>query len=75
MVQFGMSPMEALQAATSVAAHYMGWGDRVGALKPGYLADIIAVEGDPLADIGVMERVAVVIKGGLVFKSPEELLQ
>ncbi len=72
MVQWGMTPMEAIKAATSVAAHYMGWDDRIGSIKPGYIADIVAVEGDPLADITVLEHVDTVVKGGLVFKAPAD---
>lgn len=68
MVQRGMRPMEAIKAATSVAARYMGWADRVGQLAPGLLGDVIAVEGDPLEDITRLQHVAVVIKGGLAFK-------
>jgi len=68
MVQRGMSPMEAIQAATSVAARYMGWGDRVGSIAPGRYGDLIAVAGDPLQDVRRLEDVAVVIKGGLAFK-------
>lgn len=70
MVEWGMTPMQAIKAATSVAAHYLGWGDRIGSIKPGYYADIVAVEGDPLSDITVLEHVDTVIKGGLVFKAP-----
>ncbi len=70
MVERGMSPMEAIQAATSVAARYMGWEDRVGRIAPGAFGDVIAVRGDPLADIRALGDVAVVVKGGLVFKLP-----
>lgn len=70
MVEWGMTPMEAIKAATSVAAHYLGWDDRIGSIKPGYFADIIAVAGDPLSDIGILEKVDTVVKGGLVFKAP-----
>jgi imidazolonepropionase-like amidohydrolase len=70
MVQRGMSPMEAIQAATSVAARYMGWGDRVGSIAPGLYGDLIAVAGDPLQDVRRLQDVAVVIKGGLAFKLP-----
>jgi imidazolonepropionase-like amidohydrolase len=70
MVERGMKPMDAIRAATSVPARYMGWEDRVGALVPGRFGDLIAVEGDPLADITVLEDVAVVVKGGLVFRAP-----
>jgi imidazolonepropionase-like amidohydrolase len=70
MVQRGMTPMEAIQSATSVAARRMGWDDRVGSLQAGRFADLIAVKGDPLADITRLQDVAVVIKGGLAFKLP-----
>jgi imidazolonepropionase-like amidohydrolase len=72
MVNWGMTEMEAIKAATSVSARYMGWDDRIGAIKAGYYADIVAVKGDPLSDITVLEKVDTVIKGGLVFKAPHE---
>ena len=68
MVERGMTPMQAIQSATTVAAKYMGWSDRLGALKPGLLGDVIAVRGDPLADITRLEHVEVVVKGGLLFE-------
>ena len=71
MVEWGMTPMEAIQSATSVAARYMDWGDRVGAIEQGLLADLIAVRGDPLEDMGLMEKVDAVVKGGLVFRAPQ----
>jgi imidazolonepropionase-like amidohydrolase len=74
MVERGMKPMDAIRSASSLAAHYMGWEDRVGAIAAGRFGDLVAVEGDPLADISVLERVAVVIKGGLVFRAPAELV-
>jgi len=70
MVQRGMTPMQAIRAATGVAARYMGWEDRVGALAPGRYGDLIAVRGDPLTDITLLERVDAVVKGGAVVKSP-----
>jgi imidazolonepropionase-like amidohydrolase len=70
MVEWGMTPMEAIQSATSVAARYMDWEDRVGAVEPGLYADLVAVRGDPLQDISILEQVDAVIKGGLVFKAP-----
>ena len=70
MVERGMTPMEAIKSATSVAAQYMGWSDRVGRLAPGLQADLIAVKGDPLEDITRLQDVAVVVKDGLVFKLP-----
>jgi imidazolonepropionase-like amidohydrolase len=63
-----MSPLHAIQSATSVAARFMGWEDRVGALVPGRFGDLIAVRGDPLRDVTVLEDVPVVVKGGLIFK-------
>lgn len=68
MVERGMSPMDAIKSATSLAAHHIGWGDRVGAIEAGRFGDVIAVRGDPLADVTVLQEVAVVIKGGLLFK-------
>ena len=70
MVERGMKPMDAIKSATSVAAKYQGLSDRTGALTPGHYGDLIAVTGDPLEDITLLEHVAVVIKGGLVFKLP-----
>ena len=70
MVEWGMTPMEAIQSATSVAARYMDWEDRVGAVQPGLYGDLIAVKGSPLEDIAILEHVEAVVKGGLVFKAP-----
>jgi imidazolonepropionase-like amidohydrolase len=70
-VDLGMSPMQAIQSATTVAAESLGWIGDTGAVAPGYFADIIAVEGDPLENISVLEDVVFVMKGGKVFKSPE----
>ena len=70
MVERGMTPTQAIRAATSDAAKFMGWGDRVGTLERGKFGDLIAVRGDPLADITVLEHVAAVVKGGLVFEAP-----
>jgi imidazolonepropionase-like amidohydrolase len=68
MVERGMTPMEAIKAATSVAAKYIGWEGDVGAIEPGRYGDIIAVRGNPLEDIALLENVEVVIKGGERFK-------
>jgi imidazolonepropionase-like amidohydrolase len=68
MVKFGMTPMQAVQSATVVAAELMGWQDRVGAIEPGRVADLIAVEGDPLEDLDRLTDVAFVMKGGEVVK-------
>ncbi|MFQ5548571.1 MAG: amidohydrolase family protein [Woeseia sp.] len=75
MIEWGMTEMEAIKSATSVAARYMGWDDRIGAIEPGYYADIVAVDGDPLADIGILEKVDTVVKGGLVFRAPADRVQ
>ena len=69
MVQYGLSPMQAIQAATTSAADLLGWSDKVGAVAPGLYADLIAVDGDPLADITELERVQFVMKGGVVYKN------
>ena len=69
MVEYGMTPMQAIQAATSEAAELIGWPDSVGAIEPGKFADIIAVNGNPLTDISVLENVAFVMKGGQVFRN------
>jgi imidazolonepropionase-like amidohydrolase len=69
MVKAGMTPAQALRAATADAAQLMGWQDRVGTVEAGKLADLIAVEGDPLKDITVLERVIFVMKNGAVVKN------
>ncbi|MBX9665507.1 amidohydrolase family protein [Novosphingobium sp.] len=68
MVRYGMTPMQAIQSATTSAAELMGWSKDVGALSPGHFADMIAVPGDPTADITVLTRVAHVMKGGEVVR-------
>jgi imidazolonepropionase-like amidohydrolase/heat shock protein HslJ len=68
MATHGMTPLEAIRAATLNAAELLGWSDRVGSIAPGKLADIIAVRGNPLSDITTLERVAWVMKGGVVMK-------
>jgi imidazolonepropionase-like amidohydrolase len=68
MVKLGMTPLGAIQAATINAADLLGWSDRVGSIEPGHFADLVAVEGDPLQDVTVLERVKVVMKGGEVVK-------
>jgi imidazolonepropionase-like amidohydrolase len=68
MVQYGMTPMQAIQAATSNAADLLGHADVVGSIKPGKYADIIAVAGDPLADIHLLENVAFVMKDGEIYR-------
>jgi imidazolonepropionase-like amidohydrolase len=68
MVKYGMSPMQAIQSATINAAQNIGWADRVGSVSVGRLADIIAVEGDALADLSKFMNVGFVMKGGRVVK-------
>jgi imidazolonepropionase-like amidohydrolase/heat shock protein HslJ len=68
MASHGMTPLEAIRAATVGAAELLGWSDRVGAIAPGRYADLIAVLGNPLQDVATLERVAWVMKGGVVFK-------
>jgi imidazolonepropionase-like amidohydrolase len=68
MVQYGMTPMQALQAATINGADLLGWKDRVGSLTPGKYADVVAVSGDPLADPAMLTRVDFVMKGGAVIR-------
>ncbi len=68
MVKYGMTPLATLQADLLNGAKLLGWQDQIGALKPGYLADIIAVPGDPLTDIAVLQKVSFVMKGGAVYR-------
>lgn len=70
MVARGMSPMEAIRSATSIAARALGREADVGSLAPGRLGDLVAVRGDPLADVRLLGEVDVVVKGGLVFRLP-----
>jgi len=66
MVKLGMTPMQSIQAATINAADLLGWSDRIGSIEAGRFADVIAVNGDPIADVTVLEHVAFVMKGGQV---------
>jgi imidazolonepropionase-like amidohydrolase len=68
MVEWGMTPMQAIQAATRNAAQALGREGDVGAIAPGRYGDIVAVDGDPLQDVRRLEHVALVIKGGKVVK-------
>jgi imidazolonepropionase-like amidohydrolase len=67
-VRAGMTPIAAIRTATTVAAELMGWSDRVGSLAPGRFADLVAVAGDPLADVTELERPVVVAKGGTLVR-------
>ena len=71
MVAGGMSPLEAIQAATVAAAQLLKKEDQLGIIEPGKTADIVAVDGDPLEDIATMKRVVFVMKDGVVFKRPQ----
>jgi imidazolonepropionase-like amidohydrolase len=68
MVNFGMPLIDALRSATSVDARVLHMADKIGAVKPGLLADVIAVEGDPTRDVGALRKVRFVMKGGVVFR-------
>jgi len=69
MVEWGMKPIDAIQAATVNAASLIGWPDKAGSLEAGYYADMIAVSGDPLADIRTLEAVKFVMKNGAVVRN------
>jgi imidazolonepropionase-like amidohydrolase len=68
-VQYGMTPIQAIRAGTSVPAELLGWGDKVGTIEAGRWADIVAVSGDPLKDITELQKVVFVMKGGAVYKN------
>jgi imidazolonepropionase-like amidohydrolase len=68
MVKYGMPPLEAIQAGTLHGAKLLGWEGQIGALRAGHFADAIAVKGNPLEDIGALEKVSFVMKGGVVYR-------
>jgi imidazolonepropionase-like amidohydrolase len=68
MVKYGMTPVAAVQAGTLHGAKVLGWDGQIGALKPGYFADIIAVQGNPLDDISALEKVDFVMKNGAIYR-------
>src|ERR1700723_2065045 len=68
MVKYGMAPLAVMQADMLNGSKLLGWDGQIGALEPGYLADVIAVSGDPLQDMGVLGSVSFVMKGGVVYK-------
>jgi imidazolonepropionase-like amidohydrolase len=70
MVKYGMTPIQAIRAATSTAAELLGEQKDIGSVSPGRFADIVAVKGDPMKDIAVLEKVDFVMKGGEIVKSP-----
>jgi imidazolonepropionase-like amidohydrolase len=69
MVEWGMKPVDAVQAATIKAADLIGWSEKVGAIETGHFADIIAVAGDPMSDVRVLESVKFVMKGGTIVRN------
>ncbi len=69
MVELGLTPLQSIQAGTVNAADLLGWSDRVGTIEPGKYADLVAVEGDPVADVHLLENVRFVMKGGEVIKN------
>jgi imidazolonepropionase-like amidohydrolase len=68
-VDYGMTPMQAIRSGTSEAAELLGWSDKMGTIEPGKWADLVAVTGDPLKDISLLEHVKFVMKGGVVYKN------
>jgi len=69
MVEFGMSPMQAIQSATSRAAELLEMKGQIGVIAPGAYADVVAVAGDLLAEVKILENVGFVMKDGKVFKN------
>ena len=68
MVELGLSPVQALQAGTKNAAELMGWSDRVGVIRKDMLADLVAVKGNPVSDVRLLQHVQFVMKDGVVYK-------
>jgi len=70
MVKYGMTPVQALQSGTRNAADLLSMSDQVGSIEVGKFADIVATPGNPLEDIGALEKIDFVMKGGQVYKKP-----
>jgi len=70
MVQFGMPAADVMRADLINGARLLGWAGQIGELKPHYYADVVAVPGNPLEDISVLEKVAFVMKGGTIYRRP-----
>jgi imidazolonepropionase-like amidohydrolase len=70
LVDYGLKPADAIRAATGVAAKTIGYESRLGAVKPGLLADLVTVEGDPTGDIQALRKVKLVMKGGEIYREP-----
>jgi imidazolonepropionase-like amidohydrolase len=71
MVKYGMTPAQAIRAATSSAADLIGWSKDVGTIEPGKFADIVATDADPMSDVRALEHVSFVMKGGTVYKEAQ----
>jgi len=71
LIDYGMRPVAALRSATSIAAKVLRMDDKLGAIKPGLFADLVAVEGDPTRDVSVLRKVRLVMKGGIVYREPQ----
>jgi imidazolonepropionase-like amidohydrolase len=67
LVQYGLTPLQALRSATSINADMVNMGDRIGSIRTGLLADLVAVDGDPTQDITALRKVRLVMKGGVVY--------
>ena len=74
LVDYGLTPMQAIQCATVNAADLLGQSDKLGSIEAGKLADLIAVRADPLKDVNVLKQVAFVMKDGVVYKNGQEAL-
>ena len=70
MVKYGMKPLDVLQADLLNGARLLGWQNEIGALKPGYCADIVAVPGNPLQDMSTLTHVTFVMKAGVIYRKP-----
>jgi imidazolonepropionase-like amidohydrolase len=70
MVEYGMKPLEVLRSATSVNADTFGYTEKIGRLKKGLFADVIAVKGNPLDSMGAIHNVSLVMKGGKIYSTP-----